>query len=133
MATEDDINSTLQNIARQLGVQAQSQLNSMPNATTAASPVCYPINNLGTVATSVIGANQTRFGLVFHNPGTTTVYLYPTTMTTAPTTATLGGTFLVLPGGTLSFPAPYFANANCACAAFVLAGSNQSFTVVEFL
>ncbi len=134
MATIDDINSTLQLIARNLGAQVQSQVNSTPNATASTSPVSYPFNNIGTsTATAIIAANATRYGLLFHNPGTASIYVYPSAMTSAPTFAAVGGSFVVYPGGTLSLPSPLFANTNGAWSAFSGTGSNQSFTVVEFL
>lgn len=135
MATIDDINSTLQNIARQLGAQAQSQANAIPNATASTSPISYPFNNLGTTSvTTVIAANPTRYGLLFHNPGATaSIYVYPSSMTSVPTTALVGGTFIIYPGNTLSLPSTMFANANGAWSAFAGTGSNQPFTVVEFL
>lgn len=135
MATIDDVNSTLQNIARQLGAQAQSQANATPNATASTSPVSYPFNNIGTAsATTVIVANPTRYGLLFHNPGgTASIYIYPSSMTSAPTFASIGGSMVIFPGATLSFPSTLFANVNGAWSAFSGTGSNQPFTVVEFL
>ena len=140
MATPDDINSTLQNIARQLGAQAQSQANATPNATASTSPVSYPFNNIGVAAaTTVIVANTSRYGLVFHNPGTANIYVFPNNIAAAPVSASLptfssvGGSFLIYPSSTLSFPSPLFANVNGAWSAFSGTGSNQSFTVVEFI
>lgn len=140
MATIDDVNSTLQNIARQLGEQAQSQKNAVPNANASTSPVCYPYNNIGTsTATTVINANTKRYGLVFHNPGTATIYVYPNNITQAPVSASapsyssVGGSFIIYPSATLSFPSTMFANANGAWSAFSGTGSSQSFTVVEFI
>ena len=139
MANIDDINSTLQNIARQLGAHAQSVSNATPDATATSSPASYAINNLGTTAATVIAPNADRYGLMFHNPGTANVYVYPTTVysypamtTTAPTTAIVGGSLLIYPGGTLSFPSTIFANVNCGWSAFSGTGSNQALTVVEF-
>lgn len=135
MATIDDVNSTLQLIARNLGAQVQSQANATPNATASSSPVSYPYNNIGTSsATSVIGINATRYGLLFHNPGATaSIYIYPSAMTVAPTFSSVGGSFVVYPGETFPFPSTEYANANCAWSAFAGTGSNQPFTVVEFL
>lgn len=125
----------MQNIARQLGAQAQSQANATPNATASTSPVSYPFNNIGTSsATTIIAANPTRYGLVFHNCGATAaVYVYPSAMTSAPTFASVGGSFIIYPGGTLSFPSTMFANSNGAWSAFSGTGSNQPFTVIEFI
>jgi hypothetical protein len=135
MATPDDINSTLQNIARQLGNWVSSQSNAVPMAIASTSPVSYPFNNIGTTtATTVVAANTKRHGLIFHNPGATaSIYVYPSAMTSAPTTSALGGTFVIYPGSTLSFPSPLFANVNGAWSAFSGTGSGQPFTVVEFL
>lgn len=134
MTDATDINSTLQNIAKQLGHWAQVQNNATPVATASTSPVSYPFNNIGTsTATTVIAANTSRYGLIFHNPGTATIYVYPNNMTSAPTFSSVGGSFIIYPGGTLSFPSPLFANVNGAWSAFSGTGSNQSFTVVEFL
>lgn len=133
-ATVDDINATLQNIARQLGLQASSLLNANPSATAATSPAAYGYNNIDTTGTTVLAANASRFGVIFHNPGdTATIYVYPTNIDTAPTTATLGGSFAILPGGTFSLPSTVFSNVNGAWAAFAGTGSSQPLTVVEFL
>lgn len=135
MADLGDINSTLQNIARQLGLQVQSQANATPNATASTSPISYPYNNIGTsTSTTVIVANALRHGLLFHNPGATaSIYVYPSAMTSAPTTSALGGSFVIAPGSTLSFPSSLYANSNGAWSAFSGTGSSQPFTVVEFL
>ena len=93
-----------------------------------ASPQSQVISGRG-----VLVANAARYGLIFHNPGTANIYVYPSSMTTVPTTALVGGTFIVYPGGTLSFPSPLFANVNGAWSAFSGTGSSQAFTVVEFL
>jgi hypothetical protein len=132
MATIDDINSTLQNIAKQLGYAAQSQQNAWPNQTAATSPISTPINTLSTTASVVIAASTTRHGLMFHNPGTASVYVYPTLASTAPTTTTVGGSFLILPGGTLEFAPALYPNVNCGWSAFSGTGSAQALTVVEF-
>lgn len=132
MTDATDINSTLQGIARQLGEQAQSQQNAWPNPTAATSPLATPINSLSTTASVVIAASTTRHGLMFHNPGTASVYVYPTLTSTAPTTAAVGGSFLILPGGTLEFPPAVYPNVNCGWSAFSGTGSSQALTVVEF-
>ena len=123
IATIDDINSTLQNIARNLGGSQVS---------TTSSPVSTPVNNLSTTAISVISTSFLRQGIIFHNPGTASVYVYPTLASTAPTTTTVGGSFLILPGGTLAFPSSLYPNINCGWSAFSGTGSSQALTVVEF-
>lgn len=134
MTDLSDINSTLQLIARQLGNQTQHQANATPTATASTSPVSYGFGNLGTsTATTIIVANSNRYGLIFHNPGTANVYVYPSAMTSAPTVAAPGGAFLIYPGSTLSLPSPLFANTNGAWSAFSGTGSDQAFTVVEFI
>lgn len=139
MATIDDINSTLQNIARQLGMQAQSEVNAFPVAIATSSPITYAINNLGTSAiTTVLGSSTVRHGLIFHNPGTANIYIFPTNVftialaSTTPTTALLGGTLLIAGGSTLSLPSTIFPNVNTGWRAFSGTGSGQSLTIVEF-
>ena len=134
MATGDDLNSTLQNVARNLSVWAQSQTNAVPIATASSSPISYGFNNIGTSSvTTVLSANANRYGVIFHNPGTASVYVYPSAMTTPPTFAAVGGSFLIFPGSTLSFPSTLFANCNGTWAAFSGAGAAQALTVVEFI
>jgi len=131
MTDATDINSTLQNIARQLGASAQSQQNAWPNQTAATSPLSTPCS-LSTTASVVIAASTTRHGLMFHNPGTASVYVFPSLTSTAPTTSAVGGSFLILPGGTLEFPPSLYPNVNCGWSAFSGTGSAQALTVVEF-
>ena len=133
MASPDDINSTLQGIARQLGLQAQSDTNALPVASAATSPRALAINNLGTSAgTVIVAASTTRHGIVFHNPGTSAIYIYPTAIQTTPTATALGGTLLIAAGSTMSFPSAQYPNSNCGWSAFATTGSSQSFTVIEF-
>ena len=126
MTAETDLNSTLQNIARQLGMIAGGAASTTP------SPVSTPINTLNTVGTSVLGTSSVRQGLIFHNPGTTNIYVYPSLASAAPTTTAAGGSFLIFPGGTLSFSGEEFSNINCGWSAFSGTGSSQALTVVEF-
>jgi hypothetical protein len=60
---------------------------------------------LGTSAAPVIGINPERQQIVFHNPGTVSVYVAPTTTATGapllPTLSALAGTFQIPSGGTL--------------------------------
>lgn len=135
MATIDDVNSTLQNIARNLAAQVQSETNAVPYATASTSPVSRPFNNLAAATTTAILAVSTsRFGVIFHNPGATSIiYIYPSAMTGTPGTTALGGTFAIATGAYLRIPSTEFANCNCAWSAFAGTGSSQPFTVVEFL
>lgn len=129
---DQDINSTLQNIARQLGLLNQISGNAFPVATTTSSPQSTPINTLSTTASVLIAISTTRHGIVFHNPGTINAYVYPTLTSAAPTTSSVGGSFIIYPGGTLAFPSTLFPNVNCGWSGFSATGSGQPFTVVEF-
>lgn len=131
MATIDDINSTLQNVAQQIGLLAKTMINAAPAQTTTASPKSTSINNLGTAIATVIGTSTLRHGIIFHNPGTVNVYLFPT-LNTAVATNAVGGAFIILPAGSLSLPSTTFPNVNCGWSAWATTGSNQPLTVVEF-
>ena len=126
MASNDDVNSTLQGIARQLGRIAGGAASTTP------SPVSTPVNSLNTVGTTVISTSSVRQAIIFHNPGTTNLYVYPSLTSSAPTTTAPGGSFLIFPGGTLSLSNEEFSNINCGWSAFSGTGSNQALTVVEF-
>jgi len=126
MTDQTDINSTLQNISRQLGMLAGGA------ASTTTSPVSTGINTLNTVATAVISTSSVRQALIFHNPGTTNVYVYPSLTSAAPTTTAPGGSFIMFPGGTLSLSNEEFSNINCGWSAFAATGSSQPLTIVEF-
>lgn len=123
--------SQLQNIARNLALQAQSQVNAYPIPTTTVSPRFTAVQ-LSTAATAVIGTSALRHGMMFHNPGTTSVYLYQTGMTSAPTTSNIAGSILMAPGATITLPSTEFPNLNAGFSAFATTGSSQAFTVIEF-
>ena len=125
------VNSTLQNIARNLGIAATVLANVAPVQTTTASPAATAINNLATTIATVIGTSLLRHGIIFHNPGTNNVYVFPTLATTV-TTALVGGAFIIYPGGTLEFPSTVYTNITCGWSAWVATGSSQPLTVVEF-
>lgn len=132
-ADAQNINSTLQNIARQLGLTAQSQVNTFPIATIATSPVVIGYNSLGTTAQTVALATTTRHGLIFHNPTSGQVLLYPSNMTTAPTTSLVGGAVVLHPGGTWELPPSIYPNINVAWMAYVTTTSpTPGLTVIEF-
>lgn len=131
MASVDDVNSTLQNVARQIGQLANAFTNAAPTQTTTTSPSATAINNLGTTIATVISTSLVRHGLIFHNPGTVNAYVFPSLATTV-TTALVGGSFIIYPGGTLEFPSTVYTNINCAWSAWVATGSSQPLTIVEF-
>ena len=137
----DDVNQTqsvseviaqLQNIARQLSAQSQSITNVSPAATTTTSPKFTAIT-LGTGSITVLVATSTlRHGLLLHNPGTATCYIFQTGMASSPTTSSLGGSVVIYPGGTFALPSAMFANINAGFSGFAGTGSSNGFTVVEF-
>lgn len=127
-----DILSAMQN-----GVTAINRLNerlttAFPTSTGAVSPVATGVNTLTTTVSVVLSSNAIRHSVIFHNPGTINIYLFPSNITTVPTLATVGGSFLMLPASTLSFPTLSFPNVTCGWSAFVSSGSSQPFTIVEF-
>lgn len=132
MASADDINSTLQNIAKQLGNWAQSQNNCFPVPTTATSPVVIGYNALSTAAMTVALATTTRKGLIFHNPLLNHVYIYPSNMTTVPTTTAFGGSIVLHPGATWELPPSIYPNNNVAWMAYVATTTSVALTVIEF-
>lgn len=133
MASIDDIVSNLKNGVTNIANMASGLLNAYPAPTTTASPQATGLNSLSTTTTVLAVANNTaRHGIVFHNPGTASVYVFPTAIATTPGTTSVGGAFLILPGASLSFPSAMFPNATCSWSAFSGTGSNQALTIVEF-
>lgn len=126
-----EVISQLQNIARQLSIWSQSITNSTPAATTTSSPRFTAVN-LSTTAVAVIATSSLRHGILFHNPGTVTTYLYQTGMTSAPTTSALAGSVMISPGGTFTLPSGMFPNINAGFSGFSGTGSSIPFTVIEF-
>ena len=126
-----EVVNQLTNVARQLSVWSQSMTNIAPAATTTVSPKFTAVT-LSTTASVVIGTSVVRHGLVMHNPGTTTIYVFATAIASTPGTTNLAGTIAIYPGGTLSFPASEMPNINAGFSAFNLTGASQPFTVVEF-
>jgi hypothetical protein len=61
--------------------------------------------SLGTSPAPIIGVNPDRQGIMFHNPGSATAYVAPTTTAVGaplvPTLSALAGTFQIPSGGTL--------------------------------
>ncbi len=127
----NDLVSTQKGGVQTLAVLAQALVNAFPKATASTSPVATGLNSIATAASVAIAANTLRHGIMFHNPGTTTIYVYPTAMAVAPTTTVLGGTFVIYPGATLQFSPANFPNVNCGWSAFGL-GASLPLTVCEF-
>lgn len=129
-----EVINQLTNIARQLSVWSQSITNATPAATTTTSPKFTGVT-LGTASiATVIGSSTVRHGLLMHNVGlTATIYIYQTGMASPPTTSALAGAIGILPGGTLTLPSSEFPNLNAGFSGFAGTGSNQPFTVVEFM
>lgn len=112
------------------------------------------INDLGTQPQCVIGANATRTGITFHNPGSVTLLVFPKVVLVygqnpgnflpspvgggvnmqgysqvlVPSVNQLGGGFLMCPGATLFFGEP---TCQQAWQALAMAGSNNPLTVME--
>lgn len=90
-----------------------------------------PINNLATSAIQVIGPNQYRAALSFHNPGTVAIYVAPLLnaqgQSFTPSLGALGGTFIIYPGSTLSLQG----ETQYAWQAFAASSSNNPLTVME--
>lgn len=126
-----EVVNQLTNIARQLSYWSQSITNSAPAATTTASPKFTAVS-LSTATSSIIGTSVLRHGIVMHNPGTATCYVYLTGMSPAPSTTSLGGSVVIYPGGTLAFPSALFPNSNAGFSGFSGTGSSQGFTIIEF-
>jgi hypothetical protein len=129
-----DLVSTQKGGVQNLGQLVSSISNSMPVAGTATSPKATGVNNIGTASgTSVLGSSSIRHGMLFHNPGSNDVYVYPSALSPAPTTTTLGGTLRIVPGDTVPFPAVMWPNQNSAFSAIALTGTTNPLTIWEFL
>ena len=133
MAALDDLNSTQKGGVQNLSQIARAIANTMPIATASTSPVATGINTLSTTIMVVIASSVIRHGIVFHNPGTVNAYVFPTAIATAPTTALVGGSFIIDPGGTVTFAAMGFANVNAGWSGFSASGSGNPLTILEFL
>lgn len=131
LQSQSELINQLNNVVRQLSAGVQSMVNAAPAATTTTSPKFTGVS-LTTTPTVVIPTSTSRHGLVMHNPGTTNIYVYATSIATAPTTTNLAGSIVVYPGGTITFPSAAFPNINAGFSAYNLTGASQPFTVVEF-
>lgn len=90
------------------------------------------VNTLGQVAIQVIGQNVARQSLLFHNPGTNSVYVAPMLnaqgVSFTPSSTSLGGTFEIAAGG---YSPLFMGEIQGAWQAFASTGSNQPLTVME--
>ena len=90
------------------------------------------VNNLSSGSfVRIIGPNQKRNIITFHNPGTVIAYVAPTTTSNgqplSPSFTALGGCFQVYPGAFVTVSK----NVVGAYQAAVAAGSSQPFTVFD--
>ena len=96
------------------------------------------VSLFSSISTTLTAASSTRYGILFHNPGTANAYVYQTGMSPTPSAslAIVAGAIVIYPGGTLTFPSAYYPNINAGFSAFmgstVATGSSSPFTVVEF-
>lgn len=101
------------------------------------------INNIGTTPVRVIGRNDTRTGITFHNPGQGTVVVFPESVLQQvsvaghmlgqnvplnPSLTALGGGFVLAYGATLFIGEP---TSGQAWQALALAGSANPLTIQE--
>jgi hypothetical protein len=92
-----------------------------------------PLTMYSTSFIPIVAASSARYGILFHNPSTTDVYIFQNGTTPAPNPSLIAGTFVIHPGGTLTFPSAYFPNINAGFTGFsVLGSSTIPFTVMEF-
>lgn len=93
------------------------------------SPIVYPIM-LGTTSVQIVGQNLTRAGITFANPGTVTVYVCPALDNNGNAVSAGGaGSIPIAPGTYFSL----VGQCGCAWNAAAASGSNNPFTVLEFL
>lgn len=123
--------SQLQNIARNLALWAQSQVNAYPIPTTTVSPQFRAVT-LSTGTSVLVAVSTTRHGLWFHNPATTNAFIYQTGMTSNPTSSNFAGGMVIYPGATLALSSAQFPNINAGFSGFSQTGSSQPLTVVEW-
>ncbi len=102
--------SHLQNIARNLALWAQSQLNAIPVPTSTLSPQFTAVALNTTSATLIVAASTTRHGMILSNPGTTSAYIWPTSVTTSLSSSSLGGSMLIAAGSSVMLPSSQFPN-----------------------
>ena len=89
------------------------------------------VNNLSTVGAQVIAGNPSRVSITFDNPGSQTVYVYPTTNAVgaafAPTLNALGGCYPIVSFGSRTL----IGECQTAYGAFAAANVNNPLTITE--
>jgi hypothetical protein len=90
-----------------------------------------PINNVTTTAAQVLGANPSRVSVTFHNPGSNTLYVGPTTnafgAAFTPTLSALGGMVQLFGGALWTFTG----ECQTPFQALAAAGSTNPLTIIE--
>jgi hypothetical protein len=124
--------SQLQNIARNLALWAQAQVNASPVPTSTVSPKFTGVTLTNVTATVMIASSVLRHGLILHNPSTTAAYVWPTLTTPVPTSGTLAGSLLIAAGSSFILPSNQFPNITAGWTGLATTSTTQAFTVVEF-
>ena len=123
--------SQLSNIARNLALWAQSQVNAYPVPTSTASPAYTAVTLNVTTATLIVAASTTRHGMILCNPGTTSAYIWPTATTTALASTTLGGSMLIAAGSSVILASSQFPNNTAGWSGISTTAAGQ-FTIWQF-
>lgn len=125
MASIQDLYTAITNAAQVLSNLAKTMPRAGGNVTA--------INNLSSAGfISVISSNNGRSNISFHNPGSNTVFVAPTTQGSSntpfnPTQLLLGGTFQITPGGWVVLTGQVQQGYQAA----VTAGSSQPLTIMD--
>src|SRR5258705_1511438 len=124
--------SQLQNIARNLALWSQSQVNAVPVPTSTISPQFTWVNFNNTTATLIVSTSVLRHGMILHNPSTTAAYVWPTTVTTSLASTSLKGSMLIAAGSSVILPSSQFPNNTAGWSGISTTGTSQPFTIWEF-
>jgi hypothetical protein len=91
-----------------------------------------PINNLSTLPTQIIGSNDQRVAITFHNPGTIKAYVFSIKILPVPALNSLGGTYVIFPGADITVYGGYdFVNG--VWSGFSASSSNNPLTITEMV
>src|SRR6185312_1604516 len=94
-------------------------------------PIGVGVATLGTVWTQIIGADFTRRGIIFHNPGTHNLFVCPTNISVQPTSNQ--GAILIQPQSEAEILSENeYTNVNSAWMGWVDTGSNQPVSILNF-